>query len=127
MLLIASISTEITECVNAFWEGYEDIIPSSSLLNINADELMAIFIYIVIKAQFPEIILHQKIVNDFTSRTTKSTMIGYYNTTLEAAIEYIQKDKFGKEKSNSIISENKFLSLTEEKNIINTSSSPNNN
>ena len=54
-------------------------------------------------------------------------MIGYYNTTLEAAIEYIQKDRFGKEKSNSIISENKFLSLTEEKNIINTSSSPNNN
>ena len=127
MLLIASISTEITECVNSFWEGFEEIIPSSSLLNINADELMAIFIYIVIKAQFPEIILHQKIVNDFTSRTTKSTMIGYYNTTLEAAIEYIQKDRFGKEKSNSIISENKFLSLTEEKNIINTSSSPNNN
>lgn len=126
MLLIASISTEITECVNTFWEGYEDIIPSSSLLNINADELMAIFIYIVVKAQFPEIILHQKIVNDFTSRTTKSTMIGYYNTTLEAAIEYIQKDRFGKEKSGSLISENKFLSLTEGKNIINTSASNNN-
>ena len=126
MLLIASISTEITECVNAFWEGYEDIIPSSSLLNINADELMAIFIYIVVKAQFPEILLHQKIVNDFTSRTTKSTMIGYYNTTLEAAIEYIQKERFGKEKNNSSIISDKFFSLTEGKNIINTTNSNNN-
>ena len=126
MLLIASISTEITECVNSFWEGYEDIIPSSSLLNINADELMAIFIYIVVKAQFPEIILHQKIVNDFTSRTTKSTMIGYYNTTLEAAIEFIQKERFGKEKNvGSLISE-KFFSLTEGKNVINTTASNNN-
>lgn len=96
MLLIASISTEITECVNTFWAGMEDYI-SPSLLNINADELMAIFIFVVIKAQFPEILLHQKIVNDFTSRTTKSTMIGYYNTTLEAAIEYIQKEKIGNE------------------------------
>ena len=126
MLLIASISTEITECVNAFWEGYEDIIPSSSLLNINADELMAIFIYIVVKAQFPEILLHQKIVNDFTSRTTKSTMIGYYNTTLEAAIEYIQKERFGKEKNNSSVISDKFFSLTEGKNIINTTNSNNN-
>lgn len=126
MLLIASISTEITECVNSFWEGYEDIIPSSSLLNINADELMAIFIYIVVKAQFPEIILHQKIVNDFTSRTTKSTMIGYYNTTLEAAIEFIQKERFGKEKNVGSLISDKFFSLTEGKNVINTTASNNN-
>lgn len=96
MLLIASISTEITECVNTFWAGMEDYI-SPSLLNINPDELMEIFIFVVVKAQFPEILLHQKIVNEFTSRTTKSTMIGYYNTTLEAAIEFIQKEKVGKE------------------------------
>ena len=42
MMLIASITTEITESVNNFWKDLEKLIPTS-LLNIDADQLMTIF------------------------------------------------------------------------------------
>ena len=86
--VIASISHEITQCVNEFWKGM-DIIMTSSLLNIDADELMSIFIYIIIKAQMPNLLIHMKIIKDFTTSITKTTMMGYYFATLEASILFI--------------------------------------
>ena len=91
MMLIAKISTEITNCVNYCWEGMENYI-SPTLLNINADELMSIFIYIALKSQMPDLLIHKKIISEFTTKTTKQSTIGYYNITLEAAVEYIIKD-----------------------------------
>jgi hypothetical protein len=88
MVLIASLSTEITECVNEFWKGYENYISHSYLL-IAADDLMPLYIYAIIQANFPEILIHNKIINGFTSKTTKSTMVGYYFSTIEGATEYL--------------------------------------
>lgn len=92
MLLIASISTEITRCVDDYWADLEDIIPSREYLQLNSDEILKIFIYIVVHAQFPELIIHEKFVDNFTFSLTKSTMIGFYNSTLDAAINYIQNN-----------------------------------
>ncbi len=88
MAVIASISNEITDCVNDFWKDMEKII-TSSLLNIDADELMSIFIYIIIKAQMPSLIVHMKMIKEFTTCITKTTMMGYYFVTLDASIIYI--------------------------------------
>jgi hypothetical protein len=94
MILVASISHEITDCVNIFWKDFEKNI-TPSLLNIDADELMTIFIYIIVKAQFPEVLIHNKIIKEFTTSTSRSTVVGYYYTTLEASLIYILsiKDK----------------------------------
>ncbi len=59
------------------------------MLNIDADELMTIFIYIIIKTQMNDILIHSKFIKEFTTSTTRSTMIGYYYTTLEASLIYI--------------------------------------
>ena len=88
MMLIASISTEITKCVNNYWKGMEHYI-NPTLLNINADELMSIFIFIVIKSQMPELIIHKKIISDFTTKNIKQSSIGYFNITLEGSVQYI--------------------------------------
>ncbi len=88
MAVIASISNEITDCVNDFWKDMEKII-TTSLLNIDADELMSIFIYIIIKAQMPSLIVHMKMIKEFTTCITKTTMMGYYFVTLDASIIYI--------------------------------------
>ena len=61
-------------------------------LSINADEFLSLFILVVVRAQFPELIIHEKIIQKFTTKTTKSSTIGYYNVTLNAAIEYIQDE-----------------------------------
>ena len=92
MLLIASVSTEITGCVDNYWADYEDIIPNLNYLQVTSDELLKIFIYIVAHARLPELIVHEMIVQKFTFSYTKSSMIGYYNSTLDAAINYIQKN-----------------------------------
>jgi hypothetical protein len=88
MMLIATISSEITECVNCFWKDFNEVI-SSSLLNIDADELMTIFIYIIIKSQMSDLLIHSKFIKEFTTSTTRSTMMGYYYTTIEASLIYI--------------------------------------
>ena len=91
MMIIASMSTEITQCVDTYWNNMDDYLPNY-FLSINADEFLSLFIFVVIKAQFPELIIHQKIIQCFTTKTTKSSTIGYYNLTLNAAIEYIQNE-----------------------------------
>lgn len=88
MLLISTISNEITTSVNEFWSPCYEYIPRH-LLNINADELMNIFIYILIKSQYADLLVHCKIIKEFTTTTTKSSMVGYYFITLEASLIFI--------------------------------------
>jgi len=90
MMLIASISTEITECVNSYWAGMENMLPSPGYLQVNSDELLKIFIFIVAHTQLSELFINAKFVQNFTFSLTKSSMIGFYNSTLDAAINYIQ-------------------------------------
>lgn len=90
MMLIASISTEITECVNSYWLGMEDILPKPGYLQVNSDELLKIFIFIVAHTQLSDLFINVKFIQNFTFSLTKSSMIGFYNSTLDAAIDYIQ-------------------------------------
>lgn len=92
MLIIANLSLEIIKCVNDYWEGMDKVIPPD-LLNIDADELLTIFIYIIIKGNISEILIHQKFIADFTTAITKRTMIGYYFTTIESALIYLNTTK----------------------------------
>ena len=91
MMIIASMSTEITQCVDTYWNEIDTYLPNY-YLSINADEFLSLFIFVVIKAQFPELIIHEKIIQFFTTKSTKSSTIGYYNVTLNAAIEYIKNE-----------------------------------
>ena len=91
IMIIASISTEIIKCINNYWEGMNNYI-SNSLLNINSDELITIFLYIIINSQMPEILIHNKIISKFTTKATQQSSIYYYFNTLIGAIEYIQND-----------------------------------
>ena len=59
-------------------------------LNLEIDQLMTIFIYIIIKSQIYDISVHCKIIQSFTTRITKASMIGYYYSTVEASVSYIQ-------------------------------------
>ena len=88
LLILASIGNELTDCVNHFWKGMQNYIPQN-YLSLNSDDLLVLFIYILIQAQTPEIILHKFIMETFISNNTKSTMVGYYLTTLQAAIDFL--------------------------------------
>jgi len=88
MLLIANLSKEITDAVNEFWSDIS-ISLETSLLDINADELMAIFLYLIFKSKFPQIIYHLNLIREFTTTITRNSVVGYYFVTLDASIMYI--------------------------------------
>ena len=92
MMIIASISDQITECATIFWKDMEKYI-KKDLLCIEADELMTIFLFIIVKSKMPELAIFAKMIKHFTTSTTRGTMIGYYYTTLEATIAYVEELK----------------------------------
>ena len=100
LIIIASVSSLITECVNKYWKSMEKYI-QPSMLGIDADELMTIFMYIIYKCHMPELFVHGDFIKYFTSPTTKSTMIGYYYTTLQGCLDFLlevkDKGEFTKE------------------------------
>ena len=89
MMIIASISNEITDCINDFWQDMERYI-KKDFLSIEAEQIMTIFIYVIIKSGITDIFVHCKMIKLFTTCMTKSSMIGYYYSTVEASITYIK-------------------------------------
>jgi len=88
MMIFASISSEITDCINDFWKDLNEYI-DNNLLNLEIDQLMTIFIYIIIQSQITDISVHCKLIKSFTTCITKASMIGYYYSTVEASVQYI--------------------------------------
>ena len=88
IVIIAAISDQITECASSFWSEMENYIKNSFLF-IEADEIMTIFLYIMIRSQMPEIIVFSKMITNFTTPNTRSFNLSYNFTLLEASLEYI--------------------------------------
>ena len=88
IVIIAAISDQITECASTFWSEMEKYIKNSFLF-IEADEIMTIFLFILIKSQMPEVYIFSKMITNFTTPNTRSFSISYNFTLLEASLEYI--------------------------------------
>ena len=96
IIIIAAISDQIMENATSFWKDMEPYIEKDYLF-IEADEIMTIFLYIIIQSQMPEILLYCKIINNFTTQFTKGFNISYNYTLLEASIDYLNEIKDVKE------------------------------
>ena len=96
IIILAALNDQITESVTTFWNSMKNYI-KNSYLTIEADEMMTIFAFIVIKAQSPEVFIDSKIITNFTTPSTRSFNISYNLTLLEASIETINNMKNLKE------------------------------
>ena len=96
IIILAAINDQITESVMSFWSTMTKYIKSSFLF-IEADELKAIFLYIFIQAQMPEIFVECKIITNFTTQQTRGLNISYNLSMTEASIEKIMEMKDTKE------------------------------
>ena len=88
IILLASISDQIMESATNFWKGMEKYI-KKDFLYIDADEILKIFLFIIIQTQMPEVLIECKIIDNFTSELTKTFNLSYNYTLLEASIDYI--------------------------------------
>ena len=90
IVILAALSDQITESVSNFWSNMMNYIKNSFLF-IEADEIMAIFVFIVIKAQMPDLLIESKIIANFTTPSTRAFNISYNLTLMEASLETINK------------------------------------
>jgi hypothetical protein len=88
--VLYSMGSEVIENINKIWKPLEKYLPKN-YLSVDGDELIKIFGYILIKAKMPEILSHLSFIKNFTTKDTKSSMIGYYYTTIEAGVILAKK------------------------------------
>ena len=88
--VLYSMGNEVIENINKIWKPLEKYLPKN-YLSVDGDELIKIFGYILIKAKMPEILSHLSFIKNFTTKDTKSSMIGYYYTTIEAGVILAKK------------------------------------
>ena len=87
--LLYSMGKNIIDNIMKIWEPLQNNIPKN-YLSIDGDELILIFSYIIIYADFPDLLPHLFFIKNFTTTDTKNSMIGYYYTTIEASIIHIK-------------------------------------
>ena len=94
LTVIALISVIITDCVDKYWDSMKNNL-AKKYLNIDADELMSIYLYIIYKLNMPSLYVHLDFIKYFTTPISKQSMIGYYYTALEGCLNFIlnMKDK----------------------------------
>jgi len=94
LTVIALISVIITDCVDKYWDSMKNNL-AKKYLNIDADELMSIYLYIIYKLNMPSLYVHLDFIKYFTTPISKRSMIGYYYTALEGCLNFIlnMKDK----------------------------------
>ena len=87
MSVIIQTTQRICECVDEYWKSAENISPD--MLVINADQILSIFVFIVIKAKIRNLMGHINLIIEFVRTNVQQGTYGYYLATLEASIEHI--------------------------------------
>ena len=88
LIIIASLSSLISESIDDFYKDLKEFI-QPSMLNIGADELTSIYLYIIIKVNLPELFIYCDLIEYFTISSTKNNMYGFYFSTVKGVLNHI--------------------------------------
>ena len=96
--IIIATTRLICECVDDYWK--DDPSMNRENLVIDADQVLSIFLYIVIKAKIINLKGHVNLIYDFGRKIIQNGQMGYYVTTIEACI--LQVEAMGSDLLNMI-------------------------
>lgn len=91
--IIIATTRLICECVDDYWK--DDPSMNKENLVIDADQILSIFLYIVIKGRVLNLKGHVNLIYDFGRKIVQNGQMGYYVTTIEACI--LQVENMGSE------------------------------
>ena len=86
--VIIQTSRILCECVDEYWKNDQSIAKED--LVISADQILSIFLYIVLKAKIPYLSGHIQMICEFGRKIIQNGSMGYYVTTLEACVDQVQ-------------------------------------
>ena len=85
---VFNISKLIEQSINEFWDGVT--VSNPDKLIIDGDNILMLYLYIVIRAKIPAMPAYMKLMDEFSTPFVKSTSrFGYCISTLEIAMERI--------------------------------------
>ena len=85
--IFALSSKLIKECIEQFWKDNQ--IPEKNYLNLDADEFMSIYLYIIYNTNLESIYTELDFINYFIADKTKQSKLGYYFATVDACLNFI--------------------------------------
>ena len=88
LIMISYLSELIIKCVDKYWENRKDEL-SPNFLNLDADEIMSIYLYIIYKFNLSTIVVHLEFIKYFTTTITKQSIFGYYYSTFQGCLKYV--------------------------------------
>jgi hypothetical protein len=83
---IAGINTILCDCVDSFWQGTN---VGSEKLHVDANQYMSILIYVIVKANVPDLYTHVHLASELVGMGARRTYNAYCLTTLLAGLEHI--------------------------------------
>ena len=88
MNCVFNISKLIEQSINEFWDGVS--VSNPDKLIIDGDNILMLFLYIVLKAKIPAMPAYMKLMDEFSTPFVKSmSRFGYCFSTFEIAMERI--------------------------------------
>ena len=88
--LLHSVNDIIMEEIETFWAGLN----VKDKLTIAADQIILIYLYIVIRSKIPEFFSHLRFIQDFTTDYVKKISFGFYLATYERALyQLVESDE----------------------------------
>ena len=90
LTVLALTSIVITNSVDEFWEEERNNLPKK-FLEIDADELVSIYLYIIYNMKEYNIFTELDFIQHFTTIISKQSMVGYYYTTVSGCLNFILK------------------------------------
>jgi hypothetical protein len=82
-----SCAERITKCIHDFYR-LNNIVGKPSLMD--ADQVLTIFSYVVIKSQLVDISNHLDVVENFSSEDQLMSATGYYYSVILSSVENLQ-------------------------------------
>ena len=85
--LLDDVGTLILECIDDFWRG---VPVDQSNLVVAAEEMMPIYIFIVLKSKMKDLFAHVSFIREFITDDVKKKHLGYQLSTYESALMFLQ-------------------------------------
>ncbi|CAG9322375.1 unnamed protein product [Blepharisma stoltei] len=86
--VITKAAVEICNCIDFIWKENDETTQDD--LIIDSDQILSIFMYVVLKAKIKNLRGHVKMIYDFGRKEMQNGSMGYYVITLEACIQQIE-------------------------------------
>ena len=119
MNLFHTMGVDVIDNITQIWKPIQDSL-KKGFLDIDGDELILIFTFILIKSKFENILIHLNFIKFFTTKSAKTNQ-GYYYSLIEAAVVNIRDLNINLIENEKKLNENNILKEKNNSNISNNS------